>query len=88
MRPMSSGPRVHPLKAWRNSQTPPVTQGTLASRAGTTKGHVSKIEAGLLEPQLELVRRLVEATGGAVTADEIVWWKRSETTPGERSAAA
>ena len=56
-----------------------------AQRAGTTKGHLSRIEAGILEPQLDLLRRLIEATDREVTAEAIVWW---HSTRSSNSAAA
>ena len=74
----------HPIKIYRRLKG--LSMDALAQRAGTTKGHLSKIEAGILEPQLELLRRLIDATDREVTAEAIVWWQSSRSS--SSSAAA
>jgi transcriptional regulator with XRE-family HTH domain len=62
----------HPLRAYRRRKK--LSQKILAERAGTTKGHISQIETGVLEPGLTLLRRLIIATNHEVTCDDILWW--------------
>jgi transcriptional regulator with XRE-family HTH domain len=65
----------HPLRVYRRRKK--ISQKTLAARVGTTKGHISQIETGVLEPGLGLLRRLIQATDYEVTCDDILWWSRT-----------
>lgn len=40
-----------------------MTQAELASRAGTTKSYISKIENGVVQPSVGLFLRLIDALG-------------------------
>lgn len=53
----------HPLKIWRQGQTPKVTLAALARRVGVTASHLSEVENYKNEPSLDLADRLSEATG-------------------------
>jgi phosphopantothenoylcysteine decarboxylase/phosphopantothenate--cysteine ligase len=44
----------------------------LAAHAGTTEATISRLRHGRALPSLELARRIAEATGGAVTANDFV----------------
>jgi transcriptional regulator with XRE-family HTH domain len=61
---------MHPIKAYRQAHE--LTLAELAVRASTTRSTVSRIEAGLLNPSLDLLRRLTAAMNGEVTADAII----------------
>lgn len=54
---------THPLKIWRQSQSPKVTLAALALRVGVTASHLSEVENYKNEPSLDLTARLSEATG-------------------------
>lgn len=47
----------------RSRKSRDMTQDQIASLAGTTKGHISKIEKGTREPTLGLAIRLCDAIG-------------------------
>lgn len=61
---------MHPLRTYRQRNN--LTLAELALRAKTTEGTISRIERGTLRPTFELLRRLVAATDGEVTADDII----------------
>ena len=63
----------HPLRAYRRKHG--LTQDQIAKRADTTKATVSRIEAGTFDPTFDLMRRLIAATNGAVTADACIAWQ-------------
>lgn len=58
---------THPLKAFRESQDPPLTQDELAARLGVTKAAVSRWETGRRSPDVELLSIIEEKTGIAPT---------------------
>lgn len=60
----------HPLRIYRRDHG--ITLSALAIAADTTAATVSRIEKGEFKPSFDLLRRLVHATGGRVSADEIV----------------
>lgn len=64
----------HPLKVYRHSRG--LSLQRLAERVNTTKSTLSRVEAGLLQPSFGLLRRIVEATEGDVTADALVAFTR------------
>jgi transcriptional regulator with XRE-family HTH domain len=78
-------PAEHPLRSWRRDKN--LRLEDLAEMAGTTKSHLSRIEAGMTQPAIDLLRRLVRATGNEVPVEDIVWWaprrrnNRVEDTP-------
>lgn len=53
----------HPLKAFRESRTPRLTQEELAQMLGVTKTSISRWEAGERFPERELWPRIKEVTG-------------------------
>jgi transcriptional regulator with XRE-family HTH domain len=52
----------HPIKAWRERQTPPVSQEALAQKVGVFRETVARWEAGR-NPDRDLLPRLIEITG-------------------------
>lgn len=53
---------LHPLIAYRQSQTPPLSQEGLAKKLGKPKGTVSRWEAGRL-PDKDELPNITEVTG-------------------------
>lgn len=49
------------------------TAAALAERAGTTGASINRILYGDQKPSTDMIKRIVEATGGAVTADDLVF---------------
>lgn len=60
----------HPLRAYRIKTG--LSLEDLANAAKTTKSTLSRIETGGINPSLDLIARLKEATGGAVSADDFL----------------
>lgn len=54
---------IHPLRAFRERQTPPLSQAALADLLNTTKASVSRWETGKRKPEVELVPSISEKTG-------------------------
>ena len=54
---------THPLKQFRERQSPPLTQDQLADLLGVSKASVSRWEAGIRRIDEELLPRVVEKTG-------------------------
>lgn len=64
--------RDHPLRVWRNRQKPPQTLGHFAQLVGASKATISRIESEQQAPSAGLIRKIVEATGGAVSAEALI----------------
>jgi transcriptional regulator with XRE-family HTH domain len=60
----------HPMRRYREERG--ITLATLAARSGVAKGTLSKIENGLRDPSLSLIRRIIDATDGALSADDFL----------------
>jgi len=60
----------HPLARYRRRHK--LTLANFAMQVGTTQGTLSRIETGAREPTAGMLRLIVAATGGEVTADEII----------------
>lgn len=54
---------VHPIRAYRKSQHPPIPLETLAGDVGVTKATLSRIETGALALSDKLALRLARRTG-------------------------
>lgn len=54
---------VHPVRAFRLRQKPPLSQEHLASRIGIHKGNLSRIEAGQQRISEDLLPKIVAETG-------------------------
>lgn len=54
---------VHPVRAFRLRQNPPVTLEDLAGRIGTTKANLSRIETGKQTLSDQLLAKVVTETG-------------------------
>jgi len=67
-----AGRPLHPVKLWREANG--VTLDAMAANCGVSKPTLSKLENGRLEPSFPLLRRILIATAGGVTADRVVWW--------------
>lgn len=61
---------THPLRRYR--QEAGLTLAELAERAGLTKGTLSRIETGVQYPSFPAMVRIMEATGGALKADDFL----------------
>jgi transcriptional regulator with XRE-family HTH domain len=59
---------IHPLKRYRDQQSPKLTQGQLAGMLGVSKGSVSRWEAGERKIDVDLLPK-VAATTGISTAE-------------------
>lgn len=57
------GDSMHPLRAYRLAQDPPLSQSELARRVGTTEATISRIEHGQHMVRRALLVRLVAVTG-------------------------
>lgn len=54
---------LHPVRAYRFARKPPVTLGDLARRLRTTKANLSRIETGKQELSVDMLPKLMAATG-------------------------
>lgn len=54
---------LHPLRAYRERQDPPLTQEQLAGQLGVSKASVSRWETGERKPEQELVPVISRKTG-------------------------
>jgi transcriptional regulator with XRE-family HTH domain len=54
---------IHPLKAYRERQSPPLSQDELATLLGVSKASISRWETGERKPELELLPGIREKTG-------------------------
>jgi transcriptional regulator with XRE-family HTH domain len=53
----------HPLRAWRDGQSPKMTLSALADEVDVSASHLSEIENWNNEPSLDLAARLHTRTG-------------------------
>jgi len=53
----------HPLKAFRQSQAPPLTQTELADLLGVSRATVCRWESGMRKPNEDLLQTITERTG-------------------------
>lgn len=54
---------IHPLKAYRDQQRPPLTQQGLARLLGVTKATVCRWETGTRKPELDQLLKIADMTG-------------------------
>ncbi len=54
---------VHPLRAYRERQAPPLSQTQLADLLGVNKGMLSRWEAGQRQPGKDILPRITKKTG-------------------------
>lgn len=59
---------IHPLRAYREKQSPPLTQEQLAEQLGTSKASVSRWETGERKPEPEELLNIAAKTGIAPSA--------------------
>ena len=55
----------HPLKRWRQGQG--LSLDALAIQVNASKAQLSRVENGNADPSVSLIRRICEASDGAVT---------------------
>ena len=67
-------PEAHPLERWRNAAGIP-TKTAAARLLGMLPSQYGDILAGRTEPSAARIREIVAATGGKVSADDLVHWK-------------
>lgn len=60
----------HPLRTYR--QKTDISLAKLAEKVGTTRASLSRIECGRQTPSLDLVSRIIKATGGKLKADDFL----------------
>lgn len=61
----------HPLATWREAQEPPLTQADLARTVGVTRWTINSIETGRRNASRDVIRKIIEATGGVVGLNEL-----------------
>lgn len=61
---------AHPLEVWRKAAG--LTQREVAERLATTAATVSRIEQRERRPSVDLIVRIVDMTGGELTADAMI----------------
>lgn len=61
---------AHPLKAFRESQSPPLTQRELAMKLGVSRNTVNRWELGLRHPKRAQAKELAKVTG--ISAAELI----------------
>ncbi len=57
----------HPMKIYRDKEG--VRAADLADRAKTTKQTIYRIENGVVDPSLNMIRRICRASGGELSAN-------------------
>lgn len=65
--------KIHPLRNYR--QEAGISLSTLAEQCGTSTATISRIERGAQWPESELLQKLVDATGGRVSANDFLAFK-------------
>ncbi len=80
---------IHPLKAFRDSHDPPLTQEQLAERLGVSKVSVSRWETGERKPEPELLPAISAETGvsAAQLRPDLAELFASPTAPERRDPA-
>jgi DNA-binding XRE family transcriptional regulator len=63
--------RKHPLAVWREAQTPPLSQEAFGRLCNVTKWTINSLETGRRKPSIELIRRVSNATSGAIGFDQL-----------------
>jgi len=76
------GMTEHPMRRYRREKAMPLDQ--LAEATGVDKSTLSRIERGKQNPSIDLLRRLIAATGGALSAEDFC---APQVRGGESSAA-
>lgn len=66
---------THPLRSYRHKQE--LALEVLAERVGVTRQSLSRIELGKQNPSLDLIDKLVKATGGRVKAEDFLPSRRA-----------
>lgn len=66
----------HPLKAFRRARS--LSLDTLAEQANLSKATLSRVENGHQRPSFKAMRALIDASGGALTADDFVNFEESD----------
>lgn len=75
---------THPLERWRTANRLRVAEA--AAKLGISGVSFYRLVAGKQRPSLNLIERAIQATGGAVTADELVAAAPSPRPPSQEAA--
>jgi transcriptional regulator with XRE-family HTH domain len=67
---------IHPLRAYR--QAAGISLAVLAAQCATSTATISRIERGEQWPERELIRRLIDATGGKLSFNDFGEFKPVE----------
>lgn len=73
---------MHPLKAYRELQNPPLSQEDLAERLGVTRSAICRWESGERRPDSDLLLKITKLTGipaARLRPDLAVLFKQQET---------
>jgi len=62
------------------------TAASLAARCNTTGASITRLRKGQQEPSAAMIRAIVEATQGAVTADDLVFGSARLVAPSPSSS--
>jgi transcriptional regulator with XRE-family HTH domain len=54
---------IHPIRAYRKAQKPPLSLEELAVDLGTTKATLSRIENGVMDLSVKLAKKIADRTG-------------------------
>jgi transcriptional regulator with XRE-family HTH domain len=68
---------LHPLTRYRQRHN--LTLVAFAAQVGTTAGTISRIETGAKEPSVGMLRQLLAATRGEVSADDIISFQPADS---------
>ena len=60
----------HAMRRYRREKALPLD--ALADATGVSRGTISRIERGKQNPSIDLVRRLIAASGGALSAQDFI----------------
>lgn len=62
----------HPLKLWRQRQSPPLSQEEFGALVERTAATISRWESRERDPDLDDIAKVEVATGGQVTRDDFM----------------
>lgn len=69
-------PPSHPLEAYLAAQAPPLPKCEFARRVGVSASALSRVFTGRRKhPGVEACLKIVAATGGKVTLEQLLTWK-------------
>ncbi len=72
---------THPLRVFREKQSPPLSQATLAKMLGVSRPYLHRIEKGARQPGRDLLPIITEKTGIAPRELRPDWSEAVEREP-------